>query len=120
MPIEREPLPCTDWSDAFLPSPTWKRMEQCGVRRIFKEAQKQGFPMPEIVKIGMRLRFIIPLSESLVIQAARKVTPQVVKVVTTIKGEMTRSELMEVLELKDRMYFIREYLKPVVESDFIK
>lgn len=32
-----------------------------GVRRIFKEAKEQGLPAPEIIEIGMRVRFIVPL-----------------------------------------------------------
>lgn len=31
-----------------------------GVRRIFREAEELGLPIPEIVEIGMRLRFIRP------------------------------------------------------------
>jgi len=34
-----------------------------GVRRMFKEAQEQGLPEPEIVEIGMRMRFIVPLAQ---------------------------------------------------------
>lgn len=34
-----------------------------GVRRMFKEAQEWGLPEPEIVEIGMRMRFIVPLAQ---------------------------------------------------------
>ncbi len=36
-----------------------------GVRRIFKEAEEQNLPEPQIVEIGMRMRFIVPLAEPL-------------------------------------------------------
>jgi ATP-dependent DNA helicase RecG len=34
-----------------------------GVRRIFQDAEDQGLPSPEIIELGLRLRFIIPLAE---------------------------------------------------------
>lgn len=37
-----------------------------------------------------------------------------------VTGEMTRSELMVVLSLKDRMHFSREYLQPALESGCIE
>ena len=36
-----------------------------GVRRMFREAEKQGLPEPKIEEIGMRLRFTVPLAEPL-------------------------------------------------------
>ncbi|NOQ52503.1 MAG: AAA family ATPase, partial [Desulfuromonadaceae bacterium] len=38
-----------------------------GVRRIFREAEEQGLPTPEILEVGMRMRFIVPLAELLTI-----------------------------------------------------
>lgn len=32
-----------------------------GIRRIFKEAEDQQLPVPQIIEIGMRLRFVVPL-----------------------------------------------------------
>ncbi len=45
-----------------------------GVRRIFKEAEEQGLPEPQIVEIGMRMRFIVPLAEPNKIQSNAKQT----------------------------------------------
>ena len=39
-----------------------------GVRRIFREAEEQGLPEPEIIEVGMRMRFIVPLAEPLTVQ----------------------------------------------------
>jgi ATP-dependent DNA helicase RecG len=33
---------------------------------------------------------------------------------------MTRGDLMELLELKDRMYFSKKYLAPALQSGFIE
>jgi len=40
-----------------------------GVRRIFKEAEELGLPELQIVEIGMRLRFIVPLTEQITVKA---------------------------------------------------
>jgi ATP-dependent DNA helicase RecG len=39
-----------------------------GVRRIFKEAQEQGLPEPQIIEVGMRVRVIVRLAEVLTAQ----------------------------------------------------
>lgn len=36
-----------------------------GVRRMFREAEELGLPRPEIIEVGMRLRFIVYLAEPL-------------------------------------------------------
>ena len=41
-----------------------------GVRRIFKDAEEQGLPEPQIVETGMRVRFTIPLPEKILVQPA--------------------------------------------------
>jgi ATP-dependent DNA helicase RecG len=38
-----------------------------GVRRIFREAADLGLPTPEIVEIGLRLRFIVPIAGSIAV-----------------------------------------------------
>jgi predicted HTH transcriptional regulator len=43
-----------------------------GVRRMFKEAEDLGLPEPQIVEIGMRVRFIVNLLESLTVQTTTK------------------------------------------------
>ena len=42
------------------------------VRRIFKEAEEQNLSEPQIVEIGMRIRFIVPLAKRLKIPATRE------------------------------------------------
>lgn len=49
-----------------------------GVRRIFREAREQDLPEPQIVEIGMRIRFVVPLTKQITVQAkTRPVKAQV-------------------------------------------
>ncbi|AKB32036.1 hypothetical protein MSSIH_1346 [Methanosarcina siciliae HI350] len=43
-----------------------------GVRRMFKEAKAPGLPEPEIIEVGMRVRFIVHLAESIAVQPESK------------------------------------------------
>lgn len=100
-----------------------------GVRRMFKEAEEQGLPAPEIVEVGMRMRFIVPLAESIAVQQAvelvapqvtPQVTPQVEKLLKAIITEMTREEIQTALRLLDRKSFRELYLGPALEDDLIE
>ncbi|MCK5230299.1 MAG: hypothetical protein KAR13_08540, partial [Desulfobulbaceae bacterium] len=46
-----------------------------GVRRIFREAEQQGLPEPEIIEIGMRIRMIIYLAKTTGVQFAEQPGP---------------------------------------------
>ena len=47
-----------------------------GVRRMFREAEEQGLPAPQILEVGMRMRFIVRLAEPLIAKAPEEqVTP---------------------------------------------
>jgi predicted HTH transcriptional regulator len=101
-----------------------------GVRRIFREAEAQGLPEPQIAEIGMRLRFIVPLREPITTekQPAEQVTQQVTQQVAQqvrrllggLKGEMSRSELMHSVNLKDRVSFSKNYLEPAFSDGLIE
>ena len=45
-----------------------------GFRRILKDADELGLPQPEIIEIGMRVRFIVYLAESIAIETTDSVT----------------------------------------------
>ncbi len=47
-------------------------------------------------------------------------TPQVEKLLKAINGEMIRTEIQEKLDLKDREYFRKKYLKPAIEKGIIE
>ena len=48
------------------------------------------------------------------------VTPHVKRLLSVLQDEMTRGELMESIELKDRMYFSKEYLTPALHAGLIE
>lgn len=43
-----------------------------GVRRMFREAEEQGLPAPQILEVGMRMRFTVPLAEPLIAQMPKE------------------------------------------------
>ena len=49
-----------------------------------------------------------------------QVTPQVKRLIAVVDAEMTRAEVMAVLDLKDRMHFANEYLQPALDSGMIE
>jgi ATP-dependent DNA helicase RecG len=107
-----------------------------GVRRMFREAREQRLPEPEIIEIGMRVRFIVRLAESLPVektathaqaqpdqatqQATQQVTQQVTYLLKAISGEMSRTQLMDALALKDRVNFSRNYLEPALTNGLLE
>lgn len=48
------------------------------------------------------------------------VPPHVERLLSVLQGEMTRVQLMESLELKDRKNFSKEYLAPALQGNFIE
>lgn len=92
-----------------------------GIRRIRNLCReyKVAEPKFEISKNWVTTTFARPVNE-VEIDNTPQVTPQVKRTVMAVTGEMTRSELMVVLSLKDRMHFSREYLQPALESGCIE
>ncbi|HNX75074.1 MAG TPA: ATP-binding protein [Candidatus Rifleibacterium sp.] len=115
-----------------------------GVRSIFKEAGKQNLPMPEIIEIGMRVRFIVSFAEIVPLRGEPKKTrgtmgrvapqdtPQVTsqvtsqeispvkKLVCALDRVMSSKEIMLVLGLKSRKHFREEYLSPSLKAGLIE
>ena len=48
-----------------------------GVRRMFKEAEALGLPQPEIIEVGMRVKFIIYLAEPIEIETTVPIKAEV-------------------------------------------
>ena len=69
------------------------------------------------IKINPDFKFTTP---HVTPQATPQATPQVHRLLKYIIKEMTRSELMEVIELKDRKYFAKNYLQPALKKGFIE
>ena len=62
----------------------------------------------------------IPNLDNLQMRDMKKTTPQVIKLLKVCRGEMSRSELQSKLELKDREYLRKVYLKPALKIGFIE
>jgi len=53
-------------------------------------------------------------------QVTPHVTPQVKRLLEAIDGEMSRRELQQALDLKERKSFTQRYLKPALDSGLIE
>ena len=102
-----------------------------GIRRIFEEAQQLGLPEPQMVEIGMRVRFIVFLNEVVSVttpevnaevnaEVTTEVNAEVKSVIEHLSDELTRRELQEKLGLKHDEYFRKAYLIPSLESGCIE
>lgn len=86
-----------------LPAPTWASDKEAGVTLTFyapKATQQAALQVTQ--------------------QVALQVTQQVKRLLEVLKGELTRAELMGVLDLKDRVNFSRRYLEPALEAELIE
>ncbi len=90
-----------------LPKPEWKSEKNKGVTLTFFKSPIKNQSTPQV-------------NFSDTPQDALQVTPQVKKLLDVIKGEMSRDELQEKLELKDRKSFRQLYLNPALEAGLIE
>lgn len=99
-----------------------------GINLIMEECEKANLPKPEFKVAGNSMRLIFryasinnPTSSQ---QVANKypTSTQQVPVLINVIGENTYSvrEIMELMELKDRVNFIRKHLNPSVEAELIE
>lgn len=94
-----------------------------GIRRIFEEAQQLELPEPQMVEIGMRVRFIVFLKETVtttIPEVTPEVTTEVRSILEHLNGELTRRELQGKLGLKNDEHFRKAYLLPSLESGYIE
>lgn len=99
-----------------------------GVPRMFKQAQELGLPEPQIVELGMRVRFIVYLAEQVRIQihpATEQVTEQVAEQVTKLlesleKEPLSTKEAMQFLQLNHRPTFLYTYLQPALQANLVE
>ena len=101
-----------------------------GVRRIFREAQELGLPEPQFVEVGMRLRVVVFLAETLPLkrtteqvteQVNEQVTEQVARFLNLLNvGPLGVREAMDVLGLKHRPTFLANYLQPALQAGLIQ
>jgi ATP-dependent DNA helicase RecG len=107
-----------------------------GVPKILRAMQANGSPLPEFETDEDRMYFLIRLpihaqAEKPAMAGAPEVTPEVapevtpevapeVRLVMTLRGEMSRRELQEALELKDDEHFRKAYLLPALDQGLIE
>jgi predicted HTH transcriptional regulator len=112
-----------------------------GFRRILKDAEELGLPQPEIIEIGMRVRFIVYLAESIAVpteshltkneadnqptqsptQSPTQLNNPIQKLLLSLQdGEKSASELRNILNIKHRPTFRDNYLHPALDAEFIE
>jgi ATP-dependent DNA helicase RecG len=101
-----------------------------GIERIFKACRKAGTPEPRMRFDAGGVWMEFPFDEAYlrVIHGAAKsntevtpeVTPEVSRLLTTLQGEMSRTELMAALGLKDEKHFREHYQQVAAALDLIE
>ena len=66
------------------------------------------------------IEFMLVMIQQAVSAATPQVTPQVKRLLEAIDGEMSRRELQQALDLKERKSFTQRYLKPALDSGLIE
>lgn len=92
-----------------------------GIKRIRQICDDYGVAVPEIraEESWFTISFARP-SATTTPEVTPQVTPQVEWLLKAFAGEMTRTDVMAALSLKDRMHFSQEYLQPALESGLIE
>ncbi|MDR1793466.1 MAG: putative DNA binding domain-containing protein [Bacteroidales bacterium] len=110
-----------------------------GIRRMKEAMQKANLPPPEyetvescIFTVRRDMNFVgdkretindilnNELTPELTPAVAPEVTPEVKQLLSIIKGEMTKAELMNLLNLKDDKHFRMRYLQLALKGGFIE
>jgi len=91
-----------------------------GIKRIRNLCREYGVAEPriEVSEYWFTVSFPRPNveSESELVSSIPQVTPHVRKLAERLHGEMNPEEIMDALELKDRMHFANSYLKPALDA----
>jgi predicted HTH transcriptional regulator len=113
-----------------------------GFRRILKDAEELRLPQPEILEIGMRVRFIVYLAEFIEVptesylpqeetgaqsptqsptQSPIQSENPILKLLLSLKdGERSSGELRDILSIKHRPTFRDNYLHPALGEELIE
>ena len=103
-----------------------------GMRKLMRYGKAFGGADPEMIE-GDVFRIVVKVPEfrsqenivpdvtpQVTPQVTPHVTPQVRRLISVVDVEMTRTELMEVLDLKDRMHFANEYMQPALDDKLLE
>ncbi|NCC62022.1 MAG: ATP-dependent DNA helicase [Verrucomicrobiae bacterium] len=109
-----------------------------GIPRIFRETAAGGFPEPYFVELGLRLRFVFPLTKAientpkdylvsseerlapLIWFSAELIEPVAPILRTLIGGPLSAKELRNLMNYKHRPSFREQYLLPALTTRFIE
>lgn len=96
-----------------------------GVPKILKAMRANGSPAPAFETDEDRLAYVIrlpvhPLAESPVIEVTPEVTPEILGMLAVMQGDMSRSEIMAALGLKEEKHFRENYLHAGIASGVIE
>jgi len=108
------------WNSLFedLPIESMVYARQSDYYEALNQSTSQADSAPFI---SYMLQVILSTLESLPTpQDSPQVTPQVKKLLNALKGEMSRSELMDALRLSDAKSFRSRYLLPALEANLIE
>jgi len=145
-PLDEEERICNLIADNIEPRlvPNVDLIEQwgSGVRRMFREAEALGLSQPEIIEVGMRVRFIVYLEKSIVLptesylgknkagtqsptQSSTQSPTQSVEPIQRLllaltDEEKSSSALRSILGIKHRPTFRDNYLHPAVDAELIE
>jgi Predicted transcriptional regulator containing an HTH domain and an uncharacterized domain shared with the mammalian protein Schlafen len=102
-----------------------------GIPEMLRVMAENGSPAPEFETDEDRTHYLVrlpvhanadwqelaidPVSDP-VVRPTPQVTPQVKRLIAALNGEMTRAELMQVLDMKDRKNFGLNYIVPALEA----
>ena len=92
-----------------------------GIERIFEACHEAGTPEPLLRAETTGVWMEFPFSDQQITgQVAGQVAGQVQKLTNVIQGEMSRTELMSALNLRNRDSFSKRYLKPSLVAGYIE
>jgi len=94
-----------------------------GSALIQKACTDHGLPLPQWsqTELGVRLTFFaLSETQDVIKENPNSVPWEVIRLLNVLEGEMSRSELQDILKLKDAEHFRSAYLRPAIEQKIIK
>lgn len=98
-----------------------------GIKRVIDACLDAGLPEPEFENFSGGFQIVFtPTAQVAAEETAQvkphdeEVTPHVEVLIGAIQGELSRTDMMKIIGLKDRMHFSREYLQPALDAGVIE
>ena len=103
----------------------WAEAKGTGIKTTTDDLRTEGYPLPEYLNDTKRDTFTIILKHPIE-QVTPQVTPQVemmdriALILNYCETPKSLKEIMTSLKLKDRVYFLKEILTPLLEKGYLK